>query len=312
MAQAQESVEQPATESPDVDALLDAKFGTGEQETEQPQPREPEAQEGDEAQATTETEQQAEPELVEIEVDGEKWQVPPKLKDRFMAQKDYTEKSTETARLKDTLSLQQKEVALFQEQRAFEQSVAEDVDRLKMLDQYITYQKANTDWAKLTTDQVVRAKLEIDQHVEQRNELAKALEGKRNEFKAKLNGELSKLAQSADELLRKSIPNYSPETRAELEKYVVGRGIPEHVAKQMSPVVAEIVWESQQYRKLKAETKNAVKKAADAPVIAPTARKNPMPQRVRAQLDLKNAVKAGKRENVAAALDKRLEQMFGG
>src|SRR6185503_19390110 len=163
MAQAQPAVEQPATESSALEAGLERLFGSGEDPAEQPQTQEPEAQEGVEAQASEESAQQeTAPEFVDIEVDGETWQVPPKLKDRFMAQKDYTEKSTETARLKETLAIQQKEIALFQEQRVFEQSVAKDFDRLKMLDEYISYQKSNTDWAKLTTDQVVRAKLEID------------------------------------------------------------------------------------------------------------------------------------------------------
>src|SRR6185503_17220272 len=163
MAQAQPAVEQPATESSALEAGLERLFGSGEEPAEQ-QTQEPEAQSGEEVQATEETAaEESPPEFVDIEVDGETWQVPPKLKDRFMAQKDYTEKSTETARLKETLSIQQKEIALFQEQRVFEQSVAKDFDKLKMLDEYIAYQKSNTDWAKLTTDQVVRAKLEIDQ-----------------------------------------------------------------------------------------------------------------------------------------------------
>lgn len=310
MAQAQSAVEQPGTESADVEALLDAKFGTGE---EQPEQQESEAQAGEEIQAAEESEEaSAEPELVEIDVDGETWKVPPKLKDRFMAEKDYTAKTTEIANTRRALDLQAKEVALFQEQRAFEKSIEADVDRLKMFDAYIQHTKSSTNWASLTTDQVVRAKLELDQLAEQRNELAQTLKGKHNEFSQKLNGERSKLKESAKEILSKAIPNWSDETRSSVEKYAQSLGYAEVAVQNMSALDAQIAWKAMQYDKLKAETKNAVKKAADAPVIAPTARKNSMPQRVRAKLDLKNAAKSGKRENISAALDKRLEQMFGG
>jgi hypothetical protein len=310
MAQQTSSVEQPATESPDVEALLDAKFGTGE--TEQPEQQEQEAQAGEEAPAAEETDEvaPAEPELVEIDVDGETWKVPQKLKDRFMAEKDYTAKTTEIANTRRALDLQAKEVALFNEQRTFEQSIETDVDRLKMFDAYIKHTKSNTNWASLTTDQVVRAKLELDQLAEQRNELAQALKGKREEFSQKLNGERAKLKESAKEILSKAIPNWSDETRASVEKYAQTLGYPEVAVQNMSALDAQIAWKAMQYDKIKAETKSV--KKPDAPVLAPTARKTPMPQKVRANLDLKNAMKSGKQANISVALDKRLEQLFGG
>lgn len=304
----QQQVEQPATESADLDALLDAKFGTGEEE--QPQAAEPEAQEGDEAQEATESTEA--PELVEVEIDGETWQVPPKIKDRIMAERDYTAKTTEVANTRRALEIQQKEVALFQEQRAFEISIGPDVDRLKMLDAYIQHTKAGTNWASLTTDQVVRAKLELDQLSEQRGELFQALQAKHKEFTDKLNGERAKLKDSAKEILSKAIPNWSDDVRGSVEKYAQSLGYPEVAVSNMSPLDVQVAWKAMQYDKLKAETKSAVKKATDAPVIAPTARKTPMPTKVRAQLDLKNAVKTGDRAKVATAVDRRLDQLFGG
>lgn len=315
MAQAQPGVEQPATDSTDVEALLDAKFGGFEDRVSE-QPEEPEAQES-EAQASDETEASAEsgetqPEFVEVEYAGTKYQVPPELKEALMYQADYTAKTTEAARLRETLSVQQKELALYQEQRAFEQSIGEDADRLKMLDAYINHQKTATNWASMTTDQIVRARLELDQLAEQRNELAKALDGRRNEFAAKLNAERSKLKESAKEILSKAIPGWSDDLRSSIEKYVQQVGYPEIAVQNMSALDAQIAWKAMQYDKIKAETKTAVKKAADAPSIAPTARKTPMPKQVRAKLELKNAVKTGDRTKVASAVERRLDQLFGG
>jgi hypothetical protein len=309
MAQAQQSVEQPATESPDVEALLEAKFGGPEEPEEQQQ----ETREGDDVEASTETEEpKTEPELVEVDLDGEVWQVPAKIKDRIMAEKDYTAKTTEIANTRRVLETQAKEVALFNEQRTFEQSIGPDLDRLKMFDAYIQHTKANTNWASLTTDQVVRARLELDQLAEQRNELAQALDAKRKEFTDKLSGERAKLKESAKEILSKAIPNWSDETKASVEKYAQSFGYPEVAVQNMSALDTQIAWKAMQYDKLKAETKSAVKKASDAPVIAPTARKNAMPQKVRSQLDLKNAKKSGDPGKIAPALERELTRLFGG
>lgn len=314
MAQAQPAVEEPISESADLDAKLEAKFGMFEErvreEPEQPQEPPQEAPTGEDVAAKPESGKE-EPELVEIDVDGEIWQVPPKLKERFMAQKDYTSKTTEVANTRRALEAQQKEIALFREQRAFEESVASDLDHLKMMDAYVQHVEKNTEWAKLTTDQIVRARLELDQLRTQRSELAKALQAKQNEFNQKISNEREKLKKESAEVVAKAIPNWNDETRGAVEKYVQSMGYPEVAIPHMSALDYQVAWKAMQYDKIKAETKSAVKKT-DAPVIAPTARKNPMPQQVRAKLDLKNAVKTGNREKIAAGLDARLEQLFGG
>lgn len=309
-----QAVEQPATDSASLDALLDAKFGGMSDEPEQqeqPEAPEPEAQQGDEAEEQTESEG-ASPEFVEVEYQGTKYQVPPELKDALMYQADYTAKTTETARLRETLQIQQKEVALYQEARAFEQSIGEDADRLKMLDAFINHQKAQTNWSQMTTDQIVRAKLELDQLSEQRNQLDAALKAKRQEFSQKIEGERSELKKAASEILAKAIPNWNDESRSAIEKHAATLGYPEMAVQNMSATDYQVLWESMQYRKVKSEAKNAVKKAADAPVIAPTARRNPMPKDVRAKLDLKNAQRTGDKAKQAVALDRRLDQLFGG
>lgn len=313
MAQAQQ-VEQPATESADVEALLDAKFGTSEEPSEQPEQQEQEAQQGEEAQAAEESTQETQPEFVEVEYAGTKYQVPPELKDALMTQADYTAKTTETARLRDTLSLQQKEIALFQEQRAFEQSVAQDFDQLKMLDAYITHEsnQLGKNWQQMTRDARQDKQFELDRLEKDRNALAQALQGKRDEFASKIKGERNKLAESAKDVLSKAIPNWGDESRASVHKYMQSMGYPVDPLPNMSPLDYQLAWKAMQYDKIKAETKTAVKKAADAPVIAPTARKSPMPKRVRTSLDLKNAVKTGDKAKIEAAKEARLSQLFGG
>lgn len=310
MAEQTQQVEQPATEStetPDFDARMEALFGDkGEAEPEQPEGGQAPADE-----ASTD-EVPGEPEAVEVEFNGTKYTVPPELKDALMAQADYTAKTTEIANTRRAVELQQKEIALYNEQRQFETQLAPDFDKLKMFDAYIQHTKSSTDWSKLTTDQVVRTKMEIDSLTDQRNELANALKGKYDEFQAKQKGERDKLKASANEILSKAVTGWSEETKASVEKYAVASGYPEIAIQNMSALDYQMAWKAQQYDKIKAETKSAVKRAADAPAIRPTARKTQMPKHVRAKLDLKNAVKSGNKDAIASALDKRMEHLFGG
>lgn len=311
MAEQTQQIEQPATESidtPDFDARMEALFGDGPAKPEQPEGGQEPA---DEAGAGEVPE---EPEAVEVEFNGTKYQVPPELKDALMAQADYTSKTTEVANTRRTLDLQAKEVALFQEQRAFEQSVAQDFDQLKMLDAYIAHEgkQLGQNWQQMTRDARQDKQFELDRLEKDRNALAQALQGKRDEFASKIKGERNKLAESAKEVLSKAIPNWGDESRASVHKYMQSMGYPVDPLPNMSPLDYQLAWKAMQYDKIKAETKTAVKKAADAPVIAPTARKSPMPKRVRTSLDLKNAVKTGDKAKIEAAKEARLSQLFGG
>ena len=150
----------------------------GEPETEEPEaPEEPEGQEAPE---------EAGPEFIEIEFDGNKYQVPPELKDRLMAEADYTRKTTELANTRRAIELQQKEIALFNEGLAFEQTVSQEQDNLKMLDAYIKNVETTTKWSEMTTDQIVRSRMELDQLKTQRDELKDVLKTKREEFRQKI------------------------------------------------------------------------------------------------------------------------------
>jgi hypothetical protein len=306
----QQVAEQPATESADLDALLEAKFG----ENEVAEPQQPEGEQEAAAEEATGEEVSTEPEFAEVEFNGNKYQVPPELKDALMAQSDYTAKTTEIANTRRALELQQKELAIFKEARAFEAEISAEVDWVRTADAWLKIEDEalGREWPSLTTDQRQERQFQIHRTEKERNRLAKVIEDKRAEFTNKISADQAKLKQSATEVLTKAIPSWNDETRAAVEKYAQSMGYPETVLPNMSALDYQVLWKAQQYDKVKAEAKGAVKKASEAPVIAPTARKNPMPQRVRTKLDLKNAVKSGNKASIEAAADRRLEQLFGG
>src|SRR3954463_16396632 len=79
----------------------------------------------------------------EIDFDGEKYKVPKKLKDSFLMHGDYTRKTQELARLRETTEARAAEIARDAEVR---QGLEKDVGRLALIDEQLeAYQKV--DWS---------------------------------------------------------------------------------------------------------------------------------------------------------------------
>ncbi len=264
-------MEKPQTEEPvestgSVEDRIVEKF----MGKEQPPPAEPEAEADEEGEEPTEEvegdeaeqEEESEPELVEVELNGEKYAVSQAVKDAIMRESDYTKKTTELANTRRAIELQAKELAIVNEQRAFDQSVADDVDNLKMLEAYIKNVEQQTDWSRLNTDQIVRARLELDQYRNRATELRDTLGKKWGEFKGKVDAERQKLKGEMAEGLSKSIPGWSDETRGAIEKYAKGLGYGEVEVQNMRLQDYQIVFKAMQFDKLQAEKGNAVKQAS--------------------------------------------------
>ena len=317
MAQQAEQAVVPTVSVEDrIGDKFDKAFFGSDEPPEQPtegKPEGDEAQAGPEAEVTEEAQtEEGSDESVEVEFNGVKYQVPPELKDALMATSDYTKKTTETAQVRKAVDLQHKEIALFNEQRKFSESVAGDVDQLKMLDAYIDHLNKNTQWSTLETTAAFRAKMEIDRYKEQRGELAKALEGKYAQFQTKLSAEREKLRSEVGEQLSKAIPGFTEETKTALHKYVQDSGYPAAALEGMSLLDYTMAWKASQFDKLKAEAKTVVKNAT-TPVIKPSSRQE-MPRATQEKLNTRKAIKKskpGSSEHKAAVGD-RIAQIFGG
>lgn len=288
----------------------------GSDEPEQPETGEPEGEEakGDEPEA--ESAEEAKPEegseeFVEVDFGGTKYQVPPELKDALMATADYTKKTTEVSQLRKTAELQLKEAALFQEQRKFQESVASDLDNLKMLNAYVEHLNSTTDWTKLDTTTAFQTKLTIERHERDAQKLAQALEAKYADFKAKATAQRESIRKEMGEHLSKTIPQWSDDTKSAIHKFVQDAGYPAQALDGMSALDYQMAWEAMQYRKLKSEAKAVVSKAA-TPTIKPSARKE-MPTVVQDKLNYRKAIKkaASPRERQKLAED-RIAEIFGG
>ena len=276
------------------------------------EPEEPETQESVE-ESEGEEAPEAGPEFIEVEFDGNKYQVPPELKDRLMAEADYTRKTTELANTRRAIELQQKEIALVGEQRQFEQTIAPDLDTLKMVEAYIKNVETQTKWADLSTDEIVRARLELDQLKGQRDELKSTLRAKWDEFGQKMTQQREKLKGEMGEALKKSIPSWSDDTKGAVEKYAVSMGYPEVATQNMSALDYQVAWKAMKYDELQAQKGQAVKAATlkQGKVIQPSSRK-PMPDEVQKKLNYRKAMAKAKSgpEKQRLILD-RLADKFG-
>lgn len=268
----------------------------------------PEVAEGDdEAQPKEDTSE----DYQEVEYEGEVWQVPTKLAKAIMQERDYTQKTQQLADQRRALELQQKEVALWTEQQKFGASVAEDSRKLELLDEYIKHVESTTDWKTLTTDEIVRARFELDQLTRQKQELQTTLQGKYQEFRQKQDLERSKIKQELEQHLAKSIPSWSSETKGAIEKYVQSNGYPEMAVQNMSAMDYQVAWKAMQFDKLQAEKGKAVSKAAKAPPVVKPGAVNPMPKATQDKLNFRKAIKkASTSSDKARLIEQRLAKMF--
>jgi hypothetical protein len=296
-----------------IGAKFERMFGMSD-EPEQPESDEPEGDtaEGDEPEAKAADDAKSEEgseDVVEVEFNGQTYQVPKELKDALMATKDYTQKTTEVSQLRKSVELQQKEAHLFNEQRKFHESVAGDIDQLKMLTAYIDHVNNTTDWQKMSAAEAWPIKMQLEQMERQHKKLDQTLQGKYAEFKAKLDAEREQLSREMDDVLSKSIPKFSPDTKAALQKYAKEMGYPAQALDGMSALDYQVIWKASQYDAVKSEAKAVVSKAT-TPVIKPTAR-NEMPKAVQDKLNYRKAIKKAQGTQKKALVEDRIGQIFG-
>lgn len=218
--------------------------------------------EADEAEATEETEgEPAAPEFVSIEYDGQEFEVPPVLKDAFMRQSDYTQKTQTVAEQRKSLEAQ---AAALTQQQELQQQHFEDVAQIKALDQQLEQYNA-LNWPELYQQDVGQAasldhqKRELENQRQQTiNRLnqnqATALENQRAEH--------ARVVEEGQRVLKKEIDNWTPERAQSIAAYGISQGLNEQaVASITDPVHVKLIDKAMKYDELVAKQKAAAPKA---------------------------------------------------
>ena len=215
-----------------------------------------------EVEATEETGgEPAAPEFVSIEYDGQEFEVPPVLKDAFMRQSDYTQKTQTVAEQRKSLEAQ---AAALTQQQELQQQTFEDVAHVKAIDQQIEQYNA-LNWPELYQQDVGQAatldhqKRELENQRQQTiNRLnqnqAKALESQRVEH--------ARMREEGQKVLSKEIDNWTPELAQTIAAYGVSQGLNEQaVASIIDPVHVKLIDKARRYDELVAKQKAAAPKA---------------------------------------------------
>jgi hypothetical protein len=270
--------------TPSLADRIASKFGGApDAEPAQEAPPPAEAQPEPQAASETETPDGSPPpvdETFELEIDGEKFQLPKKLEKAVLQERDYTQKSQTLAEQRRTLELQLHQQRIAQMSQQFTQEASQQQQELQMLEAVIK-QAQSTDWSALGTDDLIRRRLDLDNLRQRKADIEQALEGKRREWGEKQQAEITKLRAQSLEAISKRIPNWSDATAKAIREHALREGYTEtELNSILDPRHVTTMWKAQQYDALKA-------KATPAPTTAKTVKTtptNPMPQRVKEHL----------------------------
>jgi hypothetical protein len=197
-------------------------------------------------------------EVAELEWDGERFTVPVKLKDAFMRNEDYTKKTQELAEQRRTVD-QLREISQTKQMDAvFGESVQAEQQQIAMIDAYLT-QVGKVDWSTMTTDDIIRRKIEIDNLKEQREGLKAVIADKRSQFQQSLKSKIDELRGKSRELAAKSIQGFSEQTEGDMRKFALAEGLaePEIDNVLLDPRSYKIIWKAMQFDRVQAGTVKA-------------------------------------------------------
>lgn len=291
--------EQPETESLSIEDRLAAQFEPEQPEEQQEQP--PEEQAESDAEAT--------PDFVEVDYDGETYQVPPKLKDAILRQSDYTKKTTEVSQRQQALEQKELQFKAVESERQFHEAVKPDIAQIQEIDFQIKQWKA-VDVTGLTSEQLWQVKSQLDNLKEKKDELARGIDGKWRSWQQQQNQLLGEIQQKATEYVTKAIKGWGPELQKALTDYGVAEGYTSAELNQLSTDarIVKTLWKAQQYDK--AQQQLAEGKLRVTPTVKPGS-SNPMPQQVKDKLAYNKQMKSAKTSGQKAkAIEAELMRRF--
>lgn len=209
-----------------------------------------------------------EPQIIEVEVDGKKIKVSEDGKDFLLRQADYTKKTTEVARERETV---QAEKARIEQIRHVQEAVINSQATLRALDMQIE-QLANTPIGGLPQEQVNAMQARLLQLQAERQEVNADVDAIAQIENQRLSEEYGKQREEALSEAAKIIPNFDDKRRVELETLAVDLGIPkEDVEATADPAAYRILHLADIGKKFLERQQNA-EKIQSAQAGNPTAR----------------------------------------
>jgi len=248
----------------------------------------------------------------EIEFEGERLQIPKgsKLKDALLRQQDYTRKTQEVAEQRRLYEQSVEQARLWQLDREFTQSIQPQQVLLAQFDAALK-QYEGVNWAQMSTDEIVRTKLEMDRLKEGRDQVSKDIDGKKAQFQQAISQNTEKLVRQGQEMLSKSIPGWNESVAKEVMQHAISDGYTEaELQTVLDPRNVTTLWKAMQYDKLQQKAKTTVQEAKSVKTT-PT---NPMDPKTKDYLNYRKQLqKAPPNSDVRKKLvQDRVASIFGG
>ena len=296
--------------APSVEDRIASLFGDASQEKEAPEKEiaQKEAQAEEPASEETEAPAPAE-ETFELEIDGEKFQLPKKLEKAVLQEKDYTQKSQTLAEQRRSLEVAQHQQRIASMSAEFQKETAAESNQLQMLEEIIRQQQS-TDVSGYDLDKLIRHRMDLDSLKERRETLRGSIESKRQEWGTKQQQELGKLRAQSLETIKKRVPGWSEATAKDIREHALSEGYTEEELNSiLDPRHAVTLWKAQQFDKLKASAQQSV---ATAKTVKTTP-SNPMPQAIKDKLAFRKEVAKHARGSAPeqALVKDRIAKIFG-
>ena len=209
---------------------------------------------------TDEEPEVTEPEYEEIEYNGEKYQVPPELKDAVLRHEDYTKKTQEVAEQRKALEQQVEQFQqVAQAQRENMQGHAQLAAIQSQLEQY-----QNVDWAQFSENDPQAAQQAFFQYSQLKDaatNLGQTLQRREAQALQQQRAMLARQLEQGKAELARDIPGWSDKTAKEIMSHGASYGFTESELKQVvDPRMVKVLNDARLYRQ-------SLKKATDKPKV---------------------------------------------
>lgn len=254
----------PATEATQPEVMVQDETEQPVEITDTEQPTEEATAETEGAEGTEDGAEPAEPqepETVEIEFDGEKFNVPAKLKAGFMMNADYTRKTQEVAEMrKEAETVREEAAKVYQSSREFIEANAVMMNVESQLKQY-----EGVDWNRLEQEDPVGAMShwrQFQQLQGQRQQVAQYLQNAESERSAKAEQEIATRLHQTAEFAQREIPGWNQQVDQEVTKFATDFGFTaEQLRAAMTPQIYKVLHRAMLGEKLLQQQKSAPKPA---------------------------------------------------
>lgn len=237
------------------------------------------------------------------------YSVPKELKDAFMRNDDYTKKTQELADQRRSLEQVRELAQTRQLESAFIESISAEQQEIAVIDAYLQ-QAQKMDWSQMNTDQMLRAKVEIDNVKERKALLRESIEGKRGKFQQDVRSRMDDLKSKSREMASKSIPNYGEDTDKSMRAFAKAEGLSESEIDNvlLDARSQKIIWKAMQFDKVQANTGKAVETVR---TLKPGVAGERMPEDVKSRLAYGKAMKGARTSgDKAQIIEQRMARVF--